>query len=103
MRRGLRGGTELLFRFPIHGLFRPRPGLTFDQPREPGAPLSRGSSKGFEAEAPMPKPPSPVHNNIIGRVRKYKLDAALLICFNRLGKVERRQFNLFVPVSDGIV
>ncbi len=44
MRRGLRGGTELLFRFPIHGLFRPRPGLTFDQP--PGAGCS--SFKGFE-------------------------------------------------------
>ncbi len=40
---------------------------------------------------------------MIGRVRKYKLNATLLICFNRLGKVERHQFNRFVPVSDGIV
>ena len=40
---------------------------------------------------------------MIGRVRKYKPNASLLIRFNRLGKVERHQFNLFVPVSDRIV
>src|SRR6267378_3279066 len=57
----------------------------------------------FEAGAPRLKPSSPIHNNMIGRVGEYKLNTTLLICFHCLGKVERHQLNLFVPVSDGIV
>ena len=82
----------------------PQAGAGFRRIQGAGCSCLQGRSKAwFEAGSQRPKPSSPIHHNMIGRVRKYKPNATLLIRFNRLGKVERHQFNLFVPVSDRII
>jgi hypothetical protein len=90
------GGRSYYFASQSMARFGHRRGLTSDEYKELGAAVSR-------LALGRAKPSSPVHNHIIGRVRKDKLNPTFLICLNRLGKVERHQFNLFIPVSDGIV